>query len=88
MRKHGMWRTFFSIYDMWRMHMVFDERTCNVCLQHEGEYAGNTLRSTFPYMEIQDEEVIYAKVHPHCRCYLQRVPNPEDPRYEEGYLAI
>lgn len=83
MRQKGMWQTFFSTLDQWLMHMVFDERTCDVCFAHQDEYAGSELRSTFPYLEIEDESLIYAKVHPHCRCYLVRSPRPEDIRYVE-----
>ena len=83
LRQKGMWQTFFSTIDQWLMHMVFDDRTCDVCFGHQDEYAGSELRSTFPYLEIQDEMLIYAHVHPHCRCYLVRVPRPEDIRYVE-----
>ena len=89
LRQKGMWQTFYSTIDQWLMHMIFDERTCDVCFNHEAEYAGSQLRSVFPYHEIQTEELIYAKVHPYCRCRLVRVPRPEDIRYQEGgYLEI
>jgi hypothetical protein len=33
---------------------------------------GNQLRSSFPYLEIEDENTIAANVHPNCRCKLLR----------------
>jgi len=60
--------------------MVFDDRTCERCLPHAGLYAGNDLRVAFPYLEIIDEDLIYANVHPRCRCYLVRTVNIMDPR--------
>lgn len=75
--------TYFSIYDQWDMHMVYDNRTCERCLPHLGSYSGNDLRITFPFLEIIDENLIYAHVHPNCRCYLMRIANPMDPRMYE-----
>ena len=66
--------TYFSILDVWLYYGVTDSKICPVCRGHEliGEFRGNHLRSTFPYLEIIDEGTIKVNVHPNCRCYLSR----------------
>ena len=71
----GPTATFFSVHDVWLYVAVMDTRVCLVCRDHEqtGEFRGNHLRATFPYLEIIDVGTIEANVHPNCRCYLTRL---------------
>jgi len=76
--------SFFGEYDLWLYVPVYDERLCEKCEAHARTqvFRGTELRrpENFPYLEIKDEDLIYAKVHPHCRCELYRVVSFE--RYE------
>lgn len=67
--------TFFSDYDLWEYHAVFDERLCDACsiLADVGFFLGIHLRKYFPYLEIMDENRINCEVHPNCRCWLSRL---------------
>lgn len=67
--------TFFAPSDLWRYYAVFDDRTCSQCewWQTVHDFTGDVLLEWFPYLEIYDENMIYAHVHNHCRCYLLRV---------------
>ena len=66
---------FFSSEDIWVFIPSWDAKQCDEC----GEYAlgipfmaGSQLRSSFPYLDIVDENKINANVHPRCRCVLTR----------------
>ena len=63
--------TFFSRVDTWQYVEVIDTRTCDVCRGYAeaGPYMGAMLRSLFPYLEIEDVDIIMVNVHDHCRCY-------------------
>ncbi len=66
--------TFFSQHDEWVFTAVYDNKVCHDCLQHEHHiYNGDMLRALFPDLEIQGLEKILPKVHPNCRCRLDRV---------------
>ena len=66
--------TYFSHSDSWIFTAVYDNVVCADCLMYEHEeFWGDTLRGLFPYLEIQDLETILPKVHPNCRCRLERV---------------
>ena len=67
--------TFYSEYDTWLFHSVWDGRRCPLCAMYEqAEYwRGDQLRTEFPYHEIVDENTIEAHVHPNCRCILVRL---------------
>jgi len=73
-------RSFFGELDLW-LYVVEDysERLCEECEAHAVTkvFRGTQLRSTFEYLRIEDEDMIYAGVHPNCRCYLYRVIGPE-----------
>ncbi len=79
------YRTYFSIYDGWLYHFVSDDRLCERCAEFAVEqlFAGNDIRFRFPYLEVIDTEEIEVNVHPHCRCYLTRMVNVNDPRWTE-----
>jgi hypothetical protein len=66
--------TFFSSNDVWRYTAISDEKACERCLYYEqiGTFNGDMLRSTFPYLEILDENTIAVNAHPNCRCRLRR----------------
>ena len=68
-------QSFFGEYDLWLYVPVYDEKLCPKCEAHAHTqvFRGNELRSTFPYLEISDEDKILANVHPNCRCELYRV---------------
>lgn len=85
---------FFSVEDLWIFIPHYDDRLCGEC----AEFAlgipfipGAQLRSSFPYMEILDENTIAANVHPNCRCELIR-EGTEEPKdvlaKEEAKLAF
>jgi hypothetical protein len=68
--------TFFSQNDLWLFSAVVDDHTCFDCqLYDKMVSAGDELCGEFPYMEIIDENMILAMVHPHCRCILTRIVN-------------
>jgi len=71
--------TFFSEKDLWRFQAIVDAHTCEQCSRFEehGEWHGNHLRLSFPFLEIVDENMIQANIHPNCRCYLVRVQEEE-----------
>jgi len=68
-------QTFFSEYDLWQYVPVYDEKLCPKCEAYAliGVFKGTELRSKFEFLTISDEDHIYAKVHPHCRCELFRI---------------
>jgi len=77
--------TFFSKEDVWVYHFVSDDRICERCRTYgmQEYFAGNELRKEFPDLVIQSTEVLYASVHPNCRCYLTRLfPYEEKPTPE------
>lgn len=66
---------YFSVEDLWIYIPHYDVKLCDEC----AEFAlgipyipGSQLRSTFPWLEIKDENTIAANVHPNCRCELVR----------------
>lgn len=67
--------SYFGAEDVWVYHFVSDDRLCDQCrLYAEIEFwAGDELRSTFPFLEITSKEIINVNVHPNCRCYLTRL---------------
>jgi len=66
---------FFGKYDLWMYNAVLDDRLCDQCLGYEKtpRYFGAELIGKFPYSEIKDNNTILAKVHPNCRCTLNRI---------------
>lgn len=67
--------TFFGRYDFWVYLPIYDEKLCHKCEAHAKTlfFKGSQLRSTFPWLEIVDENTINVKVHINCRCELLRV---------------
>lgn len=66
--------TFFSANDFWFYIAVMDGVTCQKCKPNNGDiFTGDELRTEFQYLEIVDEDTIYVKLHPNCRCILHRV---------------
>lgn len=66
--------TYFSVNDEWVYWAEMDNKVCDNCLENEfNTFTGNQLRSKFPYLEIGGIELVWAKVHPNCRCKLIRV---------------
>lgn len=74
---------YFSQADLWIYIPHYDVKLCEEC----GQFAlgvpfisGRQLRSSFPDMEIVDENTINANVHPNCRCQLIRegTESPKD----------
>jgi len=72
-------QTFFGRYDFWIYLPVYDEKLCPKCETHARTlvFRGTELRRTFPYLEIVDENLIMANVHPNCRCELLRITELE-----------
>ena len=68
-------QSFFGEYDLWLYVPVYDEKLCPKCEAHARTqvFRGTELRSAFPYLEISDEDLIKANVHPNCRCELYRI---------------
>lgn len=75
-------QSFFGEYDLWLYVPVYDDKLCPKCEAHAFTqvFRGTELRSTFKYLEIADEDKIFANVHPNCRCELYRIISFE--RYE------
>ena len=74
---HLKTHSFFSKMDVWQFIAIIDDRTCDVCLPLDTRFfTGDELRSNFTYLDILDEVVILAKVHPNCRCVLNRIYEP------------
>jgi hypothetical protein len=66
--------TFFSKNDEWIFTAVVDNKVCDLCLQYENQtFTGDELRGKFPFLEIDSLETISPKVHPNCRCHLDRI---------------
>ncbi len=67
--------TFFSENDSWILHTSGQDNVCDACdaLAGESIFQGTHLRLFFPFLEIIDENVIAAKIHPNCNCYLTRI---------------
>ena len=72
-------QSFFGEYDLWLYVAVYDERLCKRCeaLAKRQVFRGTELRSLFKDLEIHDEDLIFANVHPHCRCQLLRILSVE-----------
>lgn len=65
--------TFFSDYDLWQYYSQQDTRLCLECSRWGNALLpGHILRSTFPWLDIMDENLIYPNVHKNCRCHLRR----------------
>ena len=73
-------KTFFSLYDVWRYHAVFDVKLCDTCMNHALTFyfVGSHLRGLFEHLKIVDENVIAVNVHPNCRCELHRITDPAE----------
>lgn len=66
--------SYYSAYDEWQFLRSDHPNMCSECDSYHLEYYnGADLRPLFPYHEIQDENLIYPKVHPNCYCTLVRV---------------
>lgn len=68
-------KTFFSENDWWRYYKSYNPNMCHQC-DFYGDiefFNGTDIRLTFPYLEIQNEDLIYVWVHPNCTCELRRV---------------
>lgn len=72
-------QSFFGQYDLWLYVAVYDEVLCPKCLNHARKHVfrGTELRSNFEYLQIIDDDMIEARVHPHCRCELYRIIDPK-----------
>lgn len=68
-------QSFFGFYDLWHYIPVFDERLCHICEGYARRkvFRGTELRKSFAHLMIVDEDLIFASVHPNCRCYLFRI---------------
>ena len=66
--------TFFSPYDIWLYHAVYDFKLCDDCRAkaEQGVFMGNHLRANFPWLQIVSTDRIDVNIHPHCRCYITR----------------
>ncbi len=65
--------TFFSESDVWQFQAVVDTKTCDVCSHLDmQDFRGNELRTKFPFLDVIDEGMIQAHVHPNCRCFMNR----------------
>jgi hypothetical protein len=65
--------TYFGTFDEWIYNTEETETVCEVCESYNLEtFYGHEIRSTFPYWQIIDFNVIYPSVHPNCRCRLVR----------------
>lgn len=66
--------TFFAERDLWRFESVEDETVCWLCKDYDGSiYLGSQIRTEWPYLEIESDELIHPHVHPNCRCRLWRM---------------
>ena len=72
-------QSFYGEYDLWLYVAVYDEVLCPKCwgFAQQKVFRGSELVSKFEYHEIADEDKILVKVHPHCRCELYRIIDPE-----------
>ena len=72
--------TFFGENDWWFFFPLIDARTCERCQEfgERREFSGADLRSTFPNLEIENANRIWANVHPNCRCFLIRIFEKEE----------
>ena len=72
-------QSFFGAYDLWLYVAVYDEVLCQKCWGYARQqvFQGSELVSKFEYLRIVDDDKIEAKVHPHCRCELYRIIDPE-----------
>jgi hypothetical protein len=75
----GQGGSFFSKHDWWFFQAITDDRTCYPCnSQDKVTFNGDELLGVFPWLEIGNEDTIFAWVHPHCRCILIRISDPLD----------
>jgi hypothetical protein len=81
-------QSFFGEYDLWLYVAVYDDRLCNLCWAYAKQqvFRGSSLRSLFPYLTIEDNDMIRVHVHPHCRCQLLRILDFK--LYEEMMLKL
>lgn len=73
---------FFSVEDIWTYVSEWGDTTCEACKEFAlgvPFFPGNQLRSSFPWLEIEDENTIAANVHPNCKCKLLR-EGTEEPK--------
>lgn len=65
--------SFFSWLDEWIYNTSEASNVCEECRSYEQEhFFGSELRGLFPWLEIENENVIYPRVHPNCNCKLIR----------------
>lgn len=63
--------------DRWQYNAVADWRCCDACLELDGVvFTTSQIRRSFPYA-IFNPLLIYPMVHPHCRCALVILDEPE-----------
>lgn len=65
--------SFFSWLDEWIYNTSEGGNVCEECRSLEQEhFFGSELRGLFPWLEIENENTIYPRVHPNCQCKLIR----------------
>ncbi len=75
----GQGVSYFSEHDWWYFQAITDDRTCFPCNSLDKiTFTGDELLAVFPYLEIGDENTLFAWVHPYCRCILIRITDPLD----------
>jgi hypothetical protein len=87
--------SFFSALDMWFYVGQYDPETqCDYCRSFDGNfYLGSELRSRFPDLQIESEDLIWVNYHQTlwgvdtCKCYLTRVKDTTDVAYKLGQGA-
>ena len=76
---HLAGNSFFGHEDQWMFILGRSPNHCTSCKEMDGSlWRGDQLRSTFPYLEIWDENTIMVYLHPHCTCFLQRISGFEE----------
>lgn len=77
---------FFGAYDIWHyIDTQLQDNECETCKRfHSFDFTGNMLRSYFPDLTVESENIIYPNVHrtlwgtDTCKCLLIRVTNNPD----------
>jgi hypothetical protein len=73
----GSHKTFFGLNDWWQYDKSDSPHMCHQC-DFYGDikfFNGTDIRTTFPELEIIDDDTINPNVHPNCMCLLTRVLN-------------
>ena len=64
-------RPFFTQGTLW--FFLATAGACPTCQGYSGSiFAGDELRSEFPYLNVLDEDTIAPDIHPNCNCTLHR----------------